>query len=84
MTPNSNTQLGLSPTELMFGRRARSIYDKLLPWHKINVWENTKQMSNRYFKPRDKFFFRLYIPGKQMWKDGVIISRLGKTTYKIC
>ena len=31
----------------------------------------------------DKFFFRLYISGKEMWKDGVIISRLGKITYMI-
>ena len=48
---------------------------------KINVWKNTKQISNRYFKPGDKFFFRLYISHKEMSKDGVIISRLGKTTY---
>ena len=67
----------------MFGRRVRSIYDKLLPGHKINVWKITKQMSNRYFKPGDKFFFRLYISGKEMQKDGVIISRLRKTTYMI-
>ena len=57
MIPNPNTQLGLFPAELMFGRRVRSIYDKLLPGHKINVWKNIKQMSNRYFKPGDNFFF---------------------------
>ena len=74
---------GLSPAELMFGRRVRSIYDKLLLGRKINVWKNTKQMSNRYFKSGDKIFIRLYISVEKMWKDGVIISRLGKTTYMI-
>ena len=63
MTPNPNTQSGLSLAELMFGRKVRSIYDKLLPGRKINVWKNTKQMSNRYFKHGDRFFFRLYISG---------------------
>ena len=56
MTPNPNTQSGLSPTELMFGWRIISIYDKLLAGHKIKVLENTKQTSNRYFKPGDKNF----------------------------
>ena len=40
-------------------------------------------MSNRYLKPGDEIFFRLYISGKEMWKDDVIICRLGKITYMI-
>ena len=41
----------------MFGRRVKSVYDQLLPGHKIDVKKNTKQTSSRYFKPGDRIFF---------------------------
>ena len=64
MTPNPNTQSGLSPAGFMFGRRVRSSYDKLLLGHKINVWKNTKQM--RDILNREINFFRLYTSGKEI------------------
>ena len=90
MAPNPNTQSGQSPAELMFSRRVQSIFDKLLPGRKITFWKNTKQTSNRYFRPRDGIFFfffffwrGLYISGKEMCKVGVIITNLEKTSYMI-
>ena len=40
INPNPNTQSSLSPAELMFGRRVKLIYDRLLPGCKINIWKN--------------------------------------------
>ena len=65
----------------MFGKRVRLIYDKLLPGRKINIWKNTKQTSD--ILNREIRIFRLYISGKGMWKDGFMLSRLGKTLYMI-
>ena len=78
MTSNPNTQ-----SELMFGWRIRSIYDKLLPGRKINVWKNTKQTSNGYFKLGDKFFSGCIFQVKKCGKIRLIISRLRKITNMI-
>ena len=53
----------------MFARRERLIYEKLLPGREINVWKNTKQMSNRYFKPGDKIYLIIIILVKNVSQE---------------
>ena len=61
ITPNPNTVSGKSPAELMFSRKIRSVFDRLLP-----VRKNTKFVTNKskdtktntkHFRPGDKVFF---------------------------
>ncbi|XP_014769106.1 uncharacterized protein K02A2.6-like [Octopus bimaculoides] len=53
VTPNPNTPAGLSPAKLMFVRKIKSVFNKLLPGKKrIIAMENTA----RYFKIGAKRF----------------------------
>ena len=72
----------MSPAELMFARKIRSVFDKLLPGRKQKSYKNTKN-PNKYFRPGDKVFLRMFKRGKGFWEDGVITKRVGKAMYMV-
>ena len=82
ITPNPNTNAGLSPAELMFAHKIRSVFDRILPsaTKKTTVREN---LSTRFYKPGDKIFFLNYRTGKSFWEEGIIMKRHGHMLYSI-
>ena len=54
ITPNPNTPLAVSPTETMFTRKIRSVFDKLLPKH--NKLRKPTLAPNKRFNPGEKIF----------------------------
>lgn len=65
ITPNPKTNAGLSPAELMFARKIRSVFDRILP----NATATRENHSTRFCKPSDKIFFLNYRTGKK-WEAG--------------
>ena len=88
ITPNPNTVSGKSPAELMFSRKIRSVFDRLLPVRKNtkfvnNKYKNTETNSTRKFRRGEKVFFLVYRGGKEFWEDGVIEKRIGNVLYMV-
>ena len=82
ITPNPNTNVGLSPTELMFARKIRSIFDRILP--NTNKTTATRENpSTRFYKPGDKILFLNYRTGKSFWEEGIIMKRIGHMLYSV-
>ena len=58
ITPNQNIMGKLSPAEIMYAGKIRSVFDNLLPNRKKNY---TKIKTNyKSYKEGDKVFFRNY------------------------
>ena len=75
--PNPNTISGKSPTELMFSRKIRSVFDRLLPiWKKKIIYSNNKDFKNtiysKVFQARRQGVFLMYYGTKEFLEDGVI------------
>lgn len=89
LTPQTTT--GLSPSELLLGRRPRSRLDLLKP-HAADRVENrqaTKQVADhnkhsrdRSFKVGDLVFVRNYRQG-DTWLAGEVLSKTGPVSYQI-
>ena len=79
ITPNSNTDLGLSPASLMFARKILSVFDRLLPSTTKKI--EKENFATKFYKPVDEVFFRNYRGGKSFWEDGIITKRLGRVIY---
>ena len=84
MTPNPNTQSSLSPADLMFGKRARSIYDKLLPGHKMfGKTQNKRQTDILSLEIKIYIYICIFLVKKCGKMVLFIINRLGKNTFMI-
>ena len=82
ITPNPNTNAGLSPAELMFARKIRSVFDRILPnTNKTTV--TRENLSTRFYKPGDKILFLNYRTGKSFWEEGIIMKRIGHMLYSV-
>lgn len=57
ITPNPNAISGMSPAELMFARKIRSVFNRLLPERKKSYQNKTHQENMKYLRPGDKVFF---------------------------
>ena len=58
ITPNNKTPASQSPAEVMFARRIRSVYDKLLP--KQTKPGRTSIVPPKRYNPGEKVFFRIF------------------------
>ena len=81
ITPNSNTPSSLPPAEIMFGRRIRSVFDKLLPTQK-KLPRNIVVPRKRY-NPGEKVYFRKYSNNQMSWELGRIMQRIGNMVYMV-
>ena len=68
ITPNPNGISGMSPAELMFARKIRSVFNRLLPKKKRSYQNRMKQENMKYFRPGDKVFLKSYKMGKNLGK----------------
>ena len=57
ITPNPNTVSSMSPAELMFARKIRSVFDRLLPSPPKKKYLKKDNTSVKIFKPGDKVYF---------------------------
>ena len=71
ITLNPNTNAGLSPAELMFARKIRSVFDRILP-NTTKTTPTRKNLSTKFYKPGDKIFFLNYRTGKRFWKRALL------------
>ena len=71
----------MSPAELMFARKIRSVFDKLRPTE--NKRGEIKNSNGKYFNPGEKIYFKNYKLGKATWEEGIIDKRIGKMLYLI-
>lgn len=66
---------------LMFARKIKSIFDKLLPKEKTYK-ENTKDSTQR-FDVGNKIHFTVYKNGRESWQDGAVTKRIENIMYLI-
>ena len=84
LTPHSTT--GVSPAELLLGRRLRNSLSMLLPEAITKIKE--KQLpsifsnKSRFFQPKDLVYARNYIGGEK-WISAIIVSAVGNVNYKV-
>ena len=88
LTPQSTT--GLSPSELLLGRRPRSHLDLLKPntadrverKQAKQVQQHNTHSRDRSFDSRDQVYVRNYQPGSR-WLPGVIQDKTGPVSYRV-
>ena len=88
MTPQSST--GISPAELMFGRRLRTQFDHLHPDMSKKARDaqlrqakgHDVRTKSREFNVGDLVYARNYSPGP-MWLPGEIVEKQGSTLYTV-
>ena len=87
-TPHSAT--GVSPSELMFGRRLRTAMDNLRPNLSKRVQAGQDQQKSTYdkrarqrqFQVNDLVYVKNYRSGEQ-WLPGTIVKTLGNTMFEV-
>ena len=79
ITPNENTPSSLSPAEVMFARKIRSVFDKLLP-RQTKPGRSTTVPKKRYL-PGEKIYFQMFRNNKTFWELGKIQKRIGNMVY---
>ena len=90
LTPHSTT--GVSPSELMFGRRLRSRLDLLWPTDGISSRVSKKQEAQRsehtniprklHLPPESPVMIRNYKPGGSKWIPSTVVKQTGPLSYK--
>lgn len=82
LSPKTNTASRMSLAELMFTRKSKLLFDKLLPWKKIKSW-HSMNLTIKFFKAGEKVFFRFYKAGKEIWEDGEIVNCISRMMYMV-
>ena len=67
----------------MFGRRIRSIFDRLIPDRNKVRSTGKGQFQVRQFSPGDRIFFKNFQNGKSHWLEGVIKKKISTVVYII-
>ena len=76
VTPNANTPAELPPAQIMFARKVRSAFEKLLP---RQIKHSRKQTVSKYYK----IYFKIFKANKMFWKLGTIKKRISNMVYII-
>ena len=80
ITPSLSTTSGLSPAELMFTRKIKSIFDIQIPNKNTKFKKNDANTTN-FSSPYKKIYFKEYKNGKVSWKEGIIEKQIGRLVY---
>lgn len=81
ITLNPNTESAMSPADLIFARKAKSVFDRLLPEKKMDIKLKTDTVT--YFNPGENIFFKFHEKKKEPWEEGVITKRFSRVLYMI-
>ena len=66
ITPSENTPSQMSPAEVMFARKIRSVFDKLLP-KKVKPAKTT--VPKKKYMPGEKILFQIHKDNKTFWEQ---------------
>ena len=80
ITPNESAPSQMSPAEVMFARKIRPVFDKLLP-KQVKPAKTTVPKKN--YMPGEKIFFQMYKNNKTFWEQGKVKNRIGRMVYII-
>ena len=79
ITPNKNAPSDIMPVEVMFVRKIRSVFDKLIPQKQRSRYSN--KVMNKHYEVGEKVIYRLYQNKKKTYRKMGIIE---KKRTKIC
>ena len=79
ITPNENTPSQMSPAEVMFARKIRPVFDKLL-LKQVKPAKTT--VPKKKYMPGEKIFFQMH-KDKIFWEHGTIKNRIGRMVYMV-
>ena len=79
ITPNTNTPSELPPAQIMFARKVRSVFEKLLP--KQTKTKRNHFMAKKNYVPGEKVYFKMFKQNKTFWELGTIRQRVGNMVY---
>ena len=80
VTPNANTSAELPLAQIMFARKVRSVFEKLLP---RQIKHSRKQTVSQYYILGEKIYFKIFKAKKMFWELGTIKKRIGNMVYII-
>ena len=78
-TPNKSAPSTLSPAEIIFARRIRSVFDKLIPSKKSHTLAIT--VPRQKFNTNEKLFYKNYKNNTTTWEPGTIKERIENMIY---
>ena len=81
ITANPNIPEARFPSEAMFSRKIRSVFEKLLP--KQTLQNRTSTVPLKRFNLGDKVYFKHFRNNISFWELGTITQRIGNVTYII-
>ena len=81
ITPNPNTNANMFPAELMFARKIRSIFDKLIPLKK-EIRKKLIPLIKLIVLRKKNYFLNNHL-GKATWLEGIIEKIIGIMMYII-
>lgn len=83
-TPNQSAPDGLSPSEVMFGRRVRTCLELLRP-PPNSPPEPAQQpeVKTRSLNRGDAVFVKVYAKNAWSWLPGVVIEKVGRVMYNV-
>ena len=70
----------MTPAEVMFTRKIRPVFDKLLP-KQVKPAKTT--VPKKKYMPGEKIFFRMHKDNKTFWEQGTIKNRIGHMVYMV-
>lgn len=75
---------GVSPAELMFGRKLRTPLDCMAPSHRLQLQETDEPHNTRKFTPGDLVHYRRYKSlKKKSFVPGVIVEKCGRKLFQV-
>ena len=80
ITPNANTPAELPSAQIMFARKVRSVFGKLLP---RQIKPSRNQTASKRYVPGEKNYFKIFKANKTFWELGTIKKRIGNMVYII-
>ena len=69
------------PAEVMFARKIKSVFEKLL----LNQWKpgHTNKVTRKRFKTDEKVFFYMFQSNKSYWETSTVDKQIGNIIYII-
>ena len=70
----------MSLAEVIFARKIRPVFDKLLP---KQVKPSKTTVPKKKYMPGEKIFFQMHKDNKTFWEQGTINNRIGRMVYMV-
>ena len=81
VTPNKNAPSAMTPAEVMFARKIKSVFDKFSP--NQSKPGHTNKVTRKRFKLGEKVFLRIFQSNKSHWVTGIVDKQIRNMIYII-